>query len=104
MWQIFQHNIPDDFVLATGNTYTVKEFVNKAFLYKGYKLHWKGKGINEIGYDQNGIPRVFIDEKFYRPCEVELLLGNPTKAISQLNWERKYKTIDDLIKSMFEEK
>ena len=104
MWQILQHNIPDDFVLATGNTHTVKEFVNKAFLYKGYKIHWKGKGINEIGYDQNGIPRVFIDEKFYRPCEVELLLGNPTKAISQLNWERKYKTIDDLIKSMFEEK
>ena len=103
MWQILQHNTPDDFVLATGNTYTVKEFVNKAFLYKGYKLYWKGKGIDEIGYDQNGIPRVFIDEKFYRPCEVELLLGNPAKAIHQLKWERKYKTINDLIKSMFEE-
>ena len=101
MWLMLQHNIADDFVLATGETYTVKEFVNKAFKLKGYILNWEGENENEKAYDQNNIVRVVIDKKYYRPCEVDLLLGYPNKAIKQLNWKRKFDTIDKLIVDMF---
>ncbi len=101
MWLILQHDKPDDFVLATGETHTVKSFVEKAFQYKGLIIHWTGEGVNEKGIDQNGKTRIIIDPKYYRPCEVELLLGNPSKATRILNWDRKFKTLDDLIKDMF---
>ena len=92
---------PDDFILATGKTYTVREFVNRAFAYKGYAISWSGLGLNEIGKDQNNKIRVKINPKYYRPCEVDLLLGDPTKAKEKLNWTMEFDTLDKLIKDMF---
>ena len=100
MWLMLQKDKPDDYVLATGKTITVREFVEKAFLYKGYSIQWKGNGLNEIGVDQNEITRIKINPKYYRPCEVDLLLGDPTKAKSELNWNATY-DIDKLIQDMF---
>ena len=101
MWLMLQQDNPDDFVLATGNTFSVKDFVMHAFRCKGYNIYWRGEGKDEIGYDQNHIPRIKIDPKYYRPCEVELLLGDPTKAVKQLKWTRVFDNIDKLIKDMF---
>lgn len=101
MWLMLQQEIPKDYVLATGKTYTVKEFVNKAFKYKGYILTWCDKGLKETAIDQNGNIRVCINSKYYRPCEVDVLLGNPTKAINKLGWSCNYDTLDKLIKDMF---
>ena len=102
MWLMLQQENPDDFVLATGKTYTVREFVERSFAFKGYKIKWKGEGVNEIGLDQNGDIRVKINSKYYRPCEVDLLLGDATKAKEKLNWTMKFDTLDKLIKDMFE--
>jgi GDPmannose 4,6-dehydratase len=101
MWLMLQQETPDDFVLATGETHTVKSFVEKAFKYKGILLRWVGEGLDEVGMCPSGKVRVKINKKFYRPCEVDLLLGNPLKAKKVLNWERKFKTLDDLIVDMF---
>ena len=101
MWLMLQKDKPDDYVLATGETFAVKEFINKSFAYKNIYLEWEGEKENEIAVDQNGIIRVKIDPKYYRPCEVDLLLGDPTKAIKELNWERDYNTLDKLIVDMF---
>ena len=98
---MLQQEKPDDFVLATGKTYTVREFVNRAFAYKGYAISWSGYGMNEIGKDQNNKIRVKINPKYYRPCEVDLLLGDPTKAKETLNWTMEFDTLDKLIKDMF---
>ena len=100
MWLMLQKEKPSDYVLATGKTITVREFVEKAFLYKGFSIKWKGNGLNEIGIDQNDITRIKINPKYYRPCEVDLLLGDPTKAKSELNWKINY-DIDRLIEDMF---
>ena len=102
MWMMLQQDKPDDFVLATGKTYTVREFVNRAFAYKGYTISWSGLGLNEIGIDQNNKIRVKINPKYYRPCEVDLLLGDPAKAKEELNWSLEFDTLDKLIKDMFE--
>ena len=102
MWMMLQQDKPDDFVLATGKTYTVREFVNRAFAYKGYTISWSGLGLNEIGIDQNNKIRVKINPKYYRPCEVDLLLGDPTKAKEELSWSLEFDTLDKLIKDMFE--
>jgi len=102
MWLMLQQDKPDDFVLATGKTYTVREFVEKSISYKGYKIKWKGKGVDEIGIDQNGITRIKINPKYYRPCEVDLLLGDASKAEKKLNWTRDYDTLDKLIKDISE--
>lgn len=102
MWQMLQQDTPDDYVLATGSTQTVRAFVEKAFAYKGYLIHWEGDGLHEVGKDQSGIVRVTIHERFYRPCEVDLLLGDPTKAERALGWKREYSTLDSLIEDMFE--
>ena len=104
MWLMMQQEgIPKDYVLATGKTYTVKEFIDRSFIYKGVNIVWEGEGINEVGRNKetNEI-LVKINTKYYRPCEVDLLLGDPTKAITELKWEREYKTLDDLIFDMFE--
>jgi GDPmannose 4,6-dehydratase len=101
MWLMLQQEKSSDYVLATGGFFSVRDFVNKAFARKGYTLKWKGNGLNEKGIDQNGVVRVSVNEKYYRPCEVELLLGDPTKAQRELKWERKYDTIDKLIEDMF---
>ena len=102
MWLMLQKDVPEDFVLATGKTYTIKNFINRAFAYKGLNIRWEGEGLNEVGIDQNNKIRIKISEKFYRPCEVDLLLGDPTKAEKKLGWKRKFDTIDKLIVDMFE--
>ena len=101
MWLMLQQEIPDDFILATGERYSVKEFINKSFKYKKIDLFWEGKGVDEIAKDKNGITRIKINKKYFRPCEVDILLGNPTKAINKLGWSCNYDTLDKLIKDMF---
>jgi GDPmannose 4,6-dehydratase len=88
MWRILQHEHPDDYVLATGNMYSVREFIEKSFALKGFNIKWKGEGVKEIGYDENtGRELIFINEKYFRPTEVEQLLGDSTKAREVLKWE-----------------
>ena len=101
MWMILQHDKPDDFVLATGKTYSVRTFVEKAFAYKGFQITWQGENEGEVGIDQNGKIRIRINPKYYRPCEVELLLGDATKAHNILGWKREIDTLQQLIEEMF---
>jgi GDPmannose 4,6-dehydratase len=101
MWLMLQQEKPNDYVLATGETFTVRDFVERAFDFKGFKIKWKGEGLNEVGVDQHGTIRVKINEKYYRPCEVDLLLGDPSKAQKELGWKREYDTLDKLIIDMF---
>lgn len=100
MWLMLQQDTPDDFVLATGEMHTVKEFIEKAFKLRGFDIQWKGEGVNEIGYDSlTGRELIFIDPKYFRPAEVEQLLGNPTKANKILGWKAKT-SLDELVKIM----
>ncbi len=87
MWKILQHDTPEDFVLATGKSYTVREFCEIAFKEVGVNLQWSGEGINEIGKDsKNGTVLVQIDKRYFRPTEVDYLEGDATKAKEKLNW------------------
>ena len=102
MWLILQHEIPEDFVLATGEMHSVKEFIEESFRLKGFDIKWKGEGVNEIGYDEKtGKELIFIDPKYFRPAEVEQLLGDPTKAKTLLGWKPKT-TFKELVKIMVE--
>ena len=100
MWLMLQQEKPDDYVLATGETYTVRDFIERSFAKVGKEIVWEGEGINEVGIDKR-TQRVLvkIDEKYFRPCEVELLLGDATKAETKLGWKRKY-DLDKLIVDM----
>lgn len=87
MWLMLQQEEPHDYVLATNKFYSVREFIERAFACRGYNIKWKGTGVNEIGYDTNtGNDLIFIDSKYFRPAEVEELLGDATKANTQLGW------------------
>jgi GDPmannose 4,6-dehydratase len=87
MWRILQQDEPDDYVLATGETHSVKEFVDKSFDYAGMKIEWNGSGLDEVGVDVgSGRVVVRIDPEFFRPSEVDLLLGDATKAKEKLGW------------------
>jgi GDPmannose 4,6-dehydratase len=99
MWKILQNKRPGDFVIATGKQYSVKEFVNLALEELSIKFKWKGKGINSKCYDDNGNCIVECDKKYFRPLEVDTLLGDSKKARKVLNWKPKYK-ISDLVKEM----
>ena len=102
MWKILQADEPDDFVLATNECHSVREFIEKAFQLKGFNIKWKGKGVNEIGYDkETGRELIFISEKYFRPAEVDLLLGDASKAKRILDWEPKIK-FEELVKEMVE--
>jgi len=102
MWMILQQETAEDYVLSTNEYHSVREFVEKAFLLKGFEIKWKGEGVNEIGYDKiTGRELVFISEKYFRPAEVEELLGDSTKARTQLGWVPEY-TFDELLKEMVE--
>lgn len=102
MWRMLQQDKPDDFVLATGTMHTIRKMIEIAFSYKGYNIMWKGSNINEIGYDANtGKELIFIDPKYFRPAEVDWLLGDATKAKTILGWESKT-TIEELLKEMVE--
>lgn len=88
MWLMLQHDKPDDYILATGKEYSVRQFVEKAFSLRGYKICWKGSGVNEVGYDLlTGKELIFVDEKYFRPTEVDELLGCSDKARSVLGWK-----------------
>jgi GDPmannose 4,6-dehydratase len=87
MWRILQQNSPDDFVLATGETHTIREFAEKTFHELDMELEWVGEGLDEKGVEaKTGITRVEINPRYFRPTEVDLLLGNPQKAKEKLNW------------------
>lgn len=90
MWRILQQEKPDDYVLATNETHTVREFVELAFAEVGVGIEWKGEGVNEKGYDKNtGKLLVDVNPRYFRPAEVELLWGDSTKAETELGWKRK---------------
>ena len=100
MWRILQHPEPDDFVLATGLTTSVRDFTQKAFAVAGIFLKWEGSGASEIGRDaESGSVRVRIDPAYYRPTEVDFLLGDASKAREKLDWVPKY-DLDRLIEEM----
>ena len=99
MWRMLQQDEPDDFVLATGIKISVREFINMAFLEVGINLKWQGKGENEKGVDSAGKVIVEIDPKYYRPAEVDLLLGDASKAKNKLGWVAKC-TVAELCKEM----
>ena len=88
MWMMLQQEKPDDYVVATGEMHTVREFIEKAFEHVGRTIEWRGKGVDEEGFDMTtGALVVKIDPRYFRPSEVEQLLGNPAKAKSVLGWE-----------------
>ena len=88
MWLMLQQDEPDDYVIATGEQYSVRDFVKKASNYFGMKIEWMGEGMNEVGYDWNTKrPVIKVSKKYFRPAEVESLLGDATKAKEKLGWE-----------------
>jgi GDPmannose 4,6-dehydratase len=100
MWLMLQQDEPDDYVIATGKQYSVREFVEKSAGYFGMDIEWQGEGIQEIGIDKNtGRTVVKVNAKYFRPAEVETLLGDPTKAKEKLGWEPEI-TFDELIEDM----
>ena len=115
MWLMLQQNEPDDYVIATGETHTVREFVNLAFSHAGIELEWKGKGVSEKGFVKSfasalkppasnlriGDAIIEIDQRYFRPLEVEFLQGDASKAKKKLNWEPKVK-FKELVKIMVE--
>lgn len=100
MWLMLQQDTPDDFVLATNKTYSVKTFIEKAFNELDIHIRWEGEGVDEKGYDaKTGEVLVEVDPKYFRPTEVELLIGDATKAKQKLGWVPKY-DLDMLVKEM----
>ena len=103
MWLILQHDTPEDFVIATGEMHTVREFCTLAFKYLGVDLRWEGTGAEERGVDQaTGRVLVEVDPKYFRPCEVEQLLGDPTKAKTLLGWNPTKTPFAELVRIMVE--
>jgi GDPmannose 4,6-dehydratase len=101
MWLMLQQDSPDDFVLSTGETHSIKEFIELACKECGWNINWIGDGVNEKGLLDNGITIIEVDEKYYRPAEVEILLGDSTKAKTDLGWEPKVK-FEELVRIMME--
>jgi len=100
MWRILQQQQPNDFVLATGETNTVRTFCEMAFKHAGIELSWEGEGVNEKGKDnKTGKILVEVDPKYFRPTEVDMLIGDASKAKERLNWEPQY-DLDALVKDM----
>ncbi|MCR4674824.1 MAG: GDP-mannose 4,6-dehydratase [Lachnospiraceae bacterium] len=103
MWLILQQDTPDDYVIATGDQHTVREFVTLAFSHVGIELDWQGEGINEKGIDKaTGKTVVAVSEAFYRPTDVVDLWGDPTKAKTELGWDPQETTYEELVKIMAE--
>lgn len=101
MWLILQHEKPDDFVIATGEQHTVRDFTEKAFKANGITIRWEGHGIDEKGYDvKTGKMVVYVNPKFFRPTDVVDLLGNPTKAMTKLGWNPRKTSYEELINIM----
>ena len=103
-WKILQQKKPDDFVVATGKTTSVREFINECCKYLDLKITWEGNGINEKAYIINGRKKdliIKVDKKYYRPLEIDYLKGNPKKAFKKLNYKLKY-NLKDLVKDMID--
>ena len=101
MWLILQHDTPEDFVIATGEMHTVREFATLAFRHLDIELKWEGTGVNEKGVDvSTGKILVEVDPKYFRPCEVEQLLGDPTKAKALLGWNPTKTSFEQLVQIM----
>jgi GDPmannose 4,6-dehydratase len=100
MWLMLQAKEPDDFVIATGETHSVREFIEKSAKIVGYDIVWEGEGINEKGIDRkSGKQIIAIDERYYRPTEVDLLIGDASKAKEKLGWTPKT-SFDELVEIM----
>ena len=100
MWRMLQQDTPDDYVLATNETHTVREFAESSFREAGIEIAWRGSGVHEKGYDaKTGRLLVEVDPHFFRPAEVELLWGNPSKAERELGWRRKV-SFSELVRMM----
>ena len=103
MWLMLQHDTPEDFVIATGQMHTVREFCTLAFREAGIELRWEGEGVDEKGIDvASGRVIVEVDKKYFRPAEVEQLLGDPTKAKTLLGWNPNTTSFEQLVKIMVE--
>lgn len=103
MWLMLQQDEPDDYVIATGENHSVREFVEKAFSHIDIKVRWQGSGVHETGEDAaTGKTLIKIDPRYFRPTEVEFLLGDPSKARDQLGWQPEI-TFDNLVKGMVRE-
>ena len=101
MWLMLQHDVPEDFVIATGEMHSVREFCTLAFAEAGIALRWEGEGINEKGIDNaTGRVLVEVDPKYFRPAEVEMLLGDPTKAKTLLGWNPRRTSFEELVRRM----
>ena len=97
---MLQQDEPEDFVIATGEVHSVRELVEVSFAEIGEKIVWRGEGINEVGYDvKSGKKRVFVNERYYRPTEVDYLQGDASKAKAKLGWEPKV-TFHELVREM----
>ena len=101
MWRMLQQTEPRDWVLATGENHSVREFIEETFTQIGYTITWRGSGIDEVGVDQNGIVRIKINPEFYRPNELHTLLGDPSQSFTCLGW-RPTTTFKQLVKEMVE--
>lgn len=103
MWLMLQQEEPDDFVIATGEYYSVRDFATLAFHHAGIELEWKDKGMNEKGIDKaTGKVLVEVDPKYFRPADVEQLLGDPSKAKEKLGWNPRQTSFEELVKRMTE--
>jgi hypothetical protein len=103
MWLMLQHDQPEDFVIATGEQHSVREFTERAFAHVGIELRWQGEGVQEQGIDQaTGRVLVEVDPKYFRPAEVETLLGDPTKAKTLLGWNPQKTSFEELVRLMVE--
>ena len=103
MWMILQQPQPDDYVLATGTSHTVREFVESAFALIGRRLKWRGEGMHETGIDEaSGKELVKVDPRYFRPTEVDVLIGDASKAHARLGWKHRV-SFDALVKEMVEE-
>jgi GDPmannose 4,6-dehydratase len=103
MWMILQQPQPDDYVLATGTSHTVREFVESAFALIGHRLKWRGQGVQETGIDEaTGKELVKVDPRYLRPTEVDVLIGDASKAHAKLGWKHRI-SFEALVSEMVEE-
>ncbi|WP_319370814.1 GDP-mannose 4,6-dehydratase [uncultured Ilyobacter sp.] len=103
MWMILQHEKPEDFVIATGEQHSVREFATLAFREVGIEIDWRGEGLDEKGFSkETGEALIEVDPKYFRPAEVETLLGDPSKAKKLLGWNPRKTSFEDLVKIMVE--
>ena len=111
MWMILQYESPEDWVIATGKTTSVREFIKLCFRYVGIELEFKGEGVNEKGYVKSCLDSKFnlkvgrevigVDKNFFRPTDVELLVGDSNKALNKLGWKTEF-SLDDIVQDMME--